>query len=49
MIYLTCTECDWQGSPDELVSLTEETNDKDFSYCPYCNLNDFEEDEEDDW
>lgn len=35
------------GDPDELVSLTSDLNDVDFSYCPNCEGKDFDEEEED--
>ncbi len=44
--WLICTNCDWQGEADELVSLTDNANDKDFSYCPYCSGEAFDEEEE---
>lgn len=48
MTYLTC-ECSWAGDSSELVCLTDNLNDKDFSYCPYCGKKDcFDEEEEND-
>jgi len=48
MITLTCLECGWSGYPEELVCLTDSVDDKDFSYCPHCEKDNFEEDEEND-
>ncbi len=42
--WFICNNCTWQGESDELVSKTENTNDTDFSFCPQCGINDFEED-----
>ena len=44
--HLICNNCDWMGDPSELVSLTEEIEDRDFSYCPICDSNDLDEDED---
>ena len=43
MILLVCENCDWSGYREELVSQTEDIDDKDFSYCPYCDGKEFEE------
>ena len=48
MIELTCTSCWWSGYPEELIALTDDLDDKDFSYCPRCNGNNFDKDEEED-
>jgi len=49
MIILMCNGYGWQGTPEELVSLTDDLNDRDFSFCPHCDSSDFDElkDEED--
>ena len=47
MILLICENCEWSGYPEELVSKTEALDDKDFSYCPYCDGKEFEEIDED--
>jgi len=44
---LICNDCGWSGEPGELVSKTDDLNDRDFSYCPYCGGNDFDEEDED--
>ena len=46
MTTLTCNECGWSGAPEELVSLTDDPEDRNFSFCPFCESDDFEEDEE---
>lgn len=38
--------CRWSGDPDELVALTDDLNDRDFSYCPQCDGKDFEEEDD---
>ena len=53
MVTLFCNDpkkkgCHWSGDRQELVALTEDLNDQDFSYCPHCEGNDFEEVEEED-
>jgi hypothetical protein len=35
--------CQWSGDPQELVALTDELDDVDFTHCPYCEGADFEE------
>lgn len=47
MGYLICNNCGWLGEPSELVSKTDALDDRDFSFCPQCEGNDFDEDEED--
>ena len=50
MSTLICNECGWEGTPEELVSLTDDLNDRNFSFCPYCDSNNFDEEEdEEDW
>jgi len=50
MIYFICEHCTWGGYHEELVSQTEDLDDKDFSYCPDCGGKEFEEvEEEDNW
>ncbi len=48
-ISLTCNKCFWFGYPEELVALTDDipSDDRDFRYCPRCEGNDFDEDEDD--
>jgi len=38
--------CRWSGDQAELVAKTDALDDRDFSYCPACKGNDFEEEEE---
>jgi hypothetical protein len=38
--------CHWSGDPEELVALTSDLNDRDFTHCPNCDGNDFEEEDE---
>ena len=41
-----CEDCWWTGDPSELVALTDDVNDRDFSHCPDCegtNIVDFED------
>jgi rubredoxin len=40
---LMCEHCGWVGDDTELVSLTEDMDDKDFLYCPDCECADFEQ------
>ena len=45
---IECEDCGWQGYTIELVSKTENQDDKDFKYCPDCgsdNIIDIEEDD----
>ncbi len=44
--WLICTNCNWQGEEDELVTSTDNVNDRNFSFCPFCSGNDFDEDKE---
>jgi len=44
---LNCNNCHWSGDPSELVSKSDDLKDKDFSFCPYCGGNDFDEDDDD--
>lgn len=46
-MYLECDDCYWYGSSEELVTKTEDLDDKDFSYCPSCGGNNFQEFEDD--
>ena len=48
MIWLYCENCGWSGTPEELVSLTDDFDDRDFSFCPDCGKDEFEEEEEED-
>ena len=34
-IELYC-DCGWSGSPEELVSKTDDETDRDFNRCPWC-------------
>ena len=43
---IICNYCGWAGDPSELIALTDDLNDRDFSYCPYCEHNDFDEEED---
>ena len=43
---LICNNCGWSGDPEELVALTDDPNDRDFSHCPYCDGTDFDEEDE---
>lgn len=40
--------CSWSGDELELAALTDALDDRDFSYCPNCDGNDFEEEDDDD-
>ena len=40
---LECNNCGWQGYWTELVSLTEDTKDTNFSFCPDCASDDIED------
>lgn len=33
---MECQECWWTGDISELVALTDDPEDRDFSYCPNC-------------
>ncbi len=48
-LYLTCLEldCNWSGEPDELVSKTEDIDDDNYSFCPSCGNENFDEEEMD--
>ena len=49
MSELECENCWWSGDPSELVSDTDDLNDRDFIHCPQCGGTEFEElDEEND-
>jgi len=43
---VVCISCGWSGDESELVSLTDDPRDLDFSFCPDCNGDYFEEIEE---
>ena len=46
-----CADCDWEGYSEELVALTDDLDDRDFSHCPYCessNIESTDHDEEED-
>lgn len=50
---LICTDpldklCRWSGDESELVSSTDDTEDRDFSHCPQCGGTDFDEEDEED-
>lgn len=42
---LECTNCQWQGQPDDLVEDKEfePTSIDDFTHCPDCECEDFKE------
>ena len=40
-IELTCIKCGWTGSYAELVALTYDAEDDEFSYCPNCEHDEF--------
>ena len=42
---LNCDDCGWHGEPEELVARTDAGDDRDFSFCPFCEENDFDEEE----
>lgn len=44
-VYLICENCGWSGHLGELVSKTEELEDRDFDYCPDCGEKKFDEEE----
>lgn len=46
MFMLSCIDCGWYGDETELVSKTDEPDDKGFYYCPDCTGNNLEEEEE---
>ena len=46
MITLFCNDCSWSGFPEELVSLTDDLGDLNFSHCPSCGGNNFDEEDE---
>ena len=38
-----CNQCSWQGDALDLVSKTDDINDKDFNYCPQCGSSEIED------
>lgn len=40
--YLSCKDCYWDGTSDELVRKTDNPTDKKFTYCPGCGGTDFD-------
>lgn len=47
--YVMCNDCYWEGYASELVSLTDDLDDTDFTHCPMCesgNVSDYDIDEE---
>lgn len=46
MAYLECLNCAWSGDDTELVSLTDDLDDVDFSHCPDCNGQSFEHEDD---
>ena len=42
---LECTDCGWQGQPDDLVedAEVEPTSINDYTHCPKCDGEDFTE------
>ena len=54
MTILICNYCGWVGDYTELIAKTEKNtydpNDRKFNYCPDCESDDLEdENEEEDW
>ena len=47
-VYLECVNCSWSGTREELVALTDDLDDQDFTHCPNCGGTEFEEDEQED-
>ena len=48
MTYLMCLQCGWEGDDTELRAKTDNSEDKDFIYCPDCKsaeIAEFEDDE----
>jgi hypothetical protein len=45
ILYCNTKQCNWSGAPDELVCT--DTDEENFSHCPYCEGEDFTEEEED--
>ena len=43
---IKCNKCGWTGDYEQLISLTDDLDDKDFSYCPRCESKDIENIEE---
>jgi len=41
MTEIECQKCGWSGDSSELVSTTDDLNDRDFSHCPYCGRTEF--------
>ena len=37
---IECEDCGWSGDTSNLVALTDDLNDKDFSHCPDCGSKD---------
>ena len=42
---LLCNYCGWSGEPEDLVALTADKDDRVFSFCPFCEENNFDEGE----
>lgn len=42
-----CEDCTWSGSPYELVSGTDEFEDREFIFCPQCGSKNVAEDDDD--
>ena len=42
---LLCNYCGWSGEPEDLVALTGDEDNRGFSFCPFCEENDFDEEE----
>jgi len=36
---IECMDCGWSGDHSELIALTDDLDDRDFSYCPKCISN----------
>lgn len=44
---LICLDCGWSGDDTQLESKTEDLDDRNFSFCPDCGGDNFEEEDED--
>lgn len=45
-LMLICLDCDWKGYAFDLVRKTTAPDDNDFNYCPDCESDNIEEEEE---
>ena len=46
MTAIMCLNCGWIGDSAELVALTDDLDDIDFTHCPQCEGTDMEDEEE---